>query len=87
MPLLKDPDQEWATGAIGRYRVGDTIRTDRYRYSEYTDPRGKVLSRMLYDHQHDPAENTNISEAAKNQALVKELSRELNARMGKPLKK
>ncbi len=87
VPLLKNPRQPWKKDAIGRYRIGDTLRTARYRYTEYTDNRGKLLSRMLYDHQADPDENVNISERPENGELIEQLSRQLRAGMGKPRSK
>lgn len=83
VPLLEDGDADWEQVIVGRYGIGETIRTDRYRYSEFLDKQGNVLGRMLYDHETDPRENVNIAELPENAELVKELSRELNARKGK----
>ena len=69
--------------AIGRFGGGDTIRTDRYRFTLYSDRKGKPVSRMLYDHVEDPNENLNIAELPENAALVKRLTRQLQAGMGK----
>ena len=75
VPLLHKPDRPWKAAAIGRYRDGDTIRTDGFRYSEYTGRNGAHLAEMLYDHQADPAEDRNIAGEA-NQAEVVERLRE-----------
>ncbi len=78
--LMKDPDAEWKSEAIGRFNRGDTIRTDRYRYSEYT--RGeRVTSQMLYDHQADPDENVNVVETLNDEADA--LQERLQAKKGK----
>lgn len=86
VPLMHDPDREWKAAAIGRFRNGDTIRTDRYRFTEYTNPAGRLLSRMLYDHGTDPAEDVNISERNNLQDTVERLSHELHKGMGKDLR-
>lgn len=59
VPLLLEPNQPWKPAAVGRFQQGDTIRTDRYRYTEYSTRRGQKLAEMLYDHLNDPHENTN----------------------------
>jgi arylsulfatase A-like enzyme len=83
VPLMKMPDMPWKQAAVGRFNSGDTIRTDRHRFTEYTDPKDNVVARMLYDHESDPDENVNISERSSNTETVKRLSRELHGRMGK----
>lgn len=78
--LMKDPNAEWKTEAIGRFNHGDTIRTDRFRYSEYS--RGeRVTSRMLYDHNADPDENVNVVKTLDDAA--EELQGRLQAKQGK----
>ena len=87
VPLLKNPQAARKQNAIGRYATGDTIRTDNYRFSEYTDKKGQVIGRMLYDHRTDPGENTNVAELPENRELVEQLTGQLHAGMGKPRKK
>jgi arylsulfatase A-like enzyme len=79
--LLKNPSADWKPFAVGRYSSGDTVRTDGFRYSQYTDRNQIVTGQMLYDHQSDPDENTNV--AAARQAEVKGLSELLQANKGK----
>lgn len=83
VPLMVDPSAPWKDYAVGRYRSGDTIRSDRHRYSEYADDEGDVHARMLYDHQVDPDENVNVAEEAEKGVDVSELSVELNGRKGR----
>jgi arylsulfatase A-like enzyme len=82
--LMKEPDSEWKSAAVGRYRNRDTIRTDAFRFTEYTNAKGKLISRMLYDHDADPDENVNVSESRRKVAL--ELTDELRKRMGRKKK-
>lgn len=77
VPLMKNPDRPWKTAALSRYRDGDSIRTDRHRYTEYTNDQGEVIGRMLYDHQVDSMENVNIADLPENQELVGNLSKML----------
>jgi arylsulfatase A-like enzyme len=85
VPLMKDPSKEGKPHAVGRFTVGDTIRTDMYRYSEYRDRRGagQLTGKMLYDHRTDPDENTNVVKAPSNASTVTALSDDLNATKGK----
>ena len=82
--LMKDPETEWKQAAISRYKNGDTIRTDTLRYTEFTLPKGKLVSQMLYDHNTDPLENVNIS--AQQTGTVKDLSAQLNQLKGRSRK-
>jgi arylsulfatase A-like enzyme len=79
--LMKSPEAEWKSVAVGRYRNGDTIRTHAFRFTNYTNAKGQLTSRMLYDHDADPNENVNVSGSRKKLAL--ELTDELRKRMGR----
>jgi arylsulfatase A-like enzyme len=65
VPLIEDPDRAWKRAAFSQYpRRGDamgyTMRTDRYRYTEWqVRETGEVLAVELYDHQGDAQENVN----------------------------
>ena len=85
VPLMKDPSRAGKPYAVGRFTLGDTIRTDHYRYSEYRDQRGagKQTGSMLYDHRSDPDENTNVAGKAENASTVSALSQDLNATKGR----
>ncbi|QGJ68530.1 Iduronate sulfatase [Planctomycetales bacterium 10988] len=74
LPILQDPTLAGKETAIGRFRDGDTVRTDKFRYSEYTDKKGKLLGKMLFNHKQDPEEDQNLAEQKKNQEKVSELS-------------
>ena len=80
---MQNPDQPWKASAIGRFRNGDTIRTDQFRFTEYTGAKGKFLSRMLYDHHSDPGEDLNVSNQESNQQVVEALKKQLHKGMGK----
>ena len=80
---LKDPSLPGKEAAIGRFKQGDTIRTDQFRFSQYINPKGKQTGRMLYDHQDDPAENLNIAEREQKADVIKRLTTQLHEGMGK----
>jgi len=73
VPLLEDPDREWKTAAFSRYQAGDSVRTDRYRYTRWLDRQNRRYARMLYDHVEDPGENVNIAEDPANAGVVARL--------------
>ena len=83
--LMRNPDTKWKEAAVSRFRNGDTIRTDALRYTEYTNPKGKRTSRMLYDHSSDPLENQNVAgkRTDESQTLAKQLN-QIKGRDGKP---
>ena len=85
VPLLKNPDLTGKLKAVGRYRDGDTIRTDQYRLSEYREDKGtkQLRGRMLYDHKTDPHENVNLADRKSHQTTVKNLSHQLEDTVGK----
>jgi len=84
VPLLRDPSQAgrgWALtqvdrGSKGGRRFGYSLRTPRWRYTEWDEGRA---GRELYDHDADPRELTNLAEAAEHAATVAELSTQLRA--------
>ena len=83
VPLMKDPDLKWKPAAIGRYRSGNTIRTDRYRFTLYAGSKGKPGTRMLYDHEDDPMEDVNVAGHETNKKVIQRLAEELHQGMGK----
>lgn len=83
VPLLKDPTAPGKPFAIGRFQAGDTIRTDSFRYTEYSTPQNSVEATMLYDHQQDPAEDNNIVKQNEMQEKVQQLSTQLKQHKGK----
>jgi arylsulfatase A-like enzyme len=85
-PLLTDPVQPWKPAAFTQYlrpgkekSMGRSMRTDRWRYTEWSDVKNKLIGAELYDEQNDPAENTNLAGAAEQQATVRELAEKLHA--------
>ncbi|KAA5542116.1 sulfatase [Roseiconus nitratireducens] len=76
--VMRDAGSTWKSAAVGRFRDGDTIRTDGFRFTEYTAAKGKLLSRMLYNHQLDPNENVNLADQPQQIETVEQLTNELH---------
>ncbi|EDY81405.1 sulfatase, putative [Verrucomicrobiia bacterium DG1235] len=77
LPLLKDPESKWKPAVFTRFIGGDSVRTKRYSFTEFTNQSDQVVGRMLYDLKYDPAENYNIADL--NADLVSRLSHLLGA--------
>ncbi len=85
VPLLSKPDQPWKKAAFSQYLrpgkekfMGRSIRTDRWRYTEWTDAKNKVGGVELYDEQNDPQENVNVAGDAANQSIIAEMAKRLH---------
>lgn len=87
-PLLTAPDRPWKSAAFTVYTTkidgmgrmfARAMRTDRYRFIEWSGPKTDKIFHELYDEINDPDENTNIANKPENQELVKELSEKLKA--------
>ncbi len=77
VPLLENPNRPWKEAVFSRFKDGDSIKTDRFRYTEWSKTDGNVYARMLFDHIQDPFENLNISELPENQEIIQKLSKML----------
>ena len=79
MPVIEQPTRSWKTAAFSQRGsgTGHSIRTDRYRYTEW----GRNGSRgvELYDYDADPNETVNIANLPENAQLVSHLSAQLHA--------
>ncbi|MBI4903911.1 MAG: sulfatase [Acidobacteria bacterium] len=82
-PLLANPQRAWKKGAYTVVQhqgvIGRSVRTERYRYTEW----GKPEVAELYDHEMDPKEYKNIAHATRNpddkqKAVIAEMRKLLN---------
>jgi iduronate 2-sulfatase len=80
-PLLKDPSGKGRDAAFtlvvrGGNKYGQTVRTDRWRYIQWSDSNSE-----LYDELNDPEETHDVHADPKNASLIQEL-KALLARIG-----
>lgn len=92
-PLLEDRQRPWKSAVFSQFLrdgiwvapdgspyTGRCIRTDRYRYVQWSRPDSNtVVARELYDLVEDPAENVNIADVAEHRQRVAELAEQLEA--------
>jgi hypothetical protein len=70
-PLLRDPtNRTWTKPALSQVRGGRSVRTERWRYTEWEQGR---LGRELYDHVADPHELHNLAQDPRHAAIVRQL--------------
>lgn len=79
-PLIENPARPWKRAAFSQYPrggglsiMGYSMRTDRYRYTEWIRRGGAVEAIELYDHQGDPNENVNLAVRPEQAELVSRL--------------
>ena len=91
-PLLTAPERPWKTAVFSQYLReggwvgldgqeyhGRAIRTDRFRYVEWTPRESEeVVARELYDHHLDPEERVNVAERPESVEVVETLRRQLH---------
>ena len=75
LPLLTSKKEEITDAVFSRYKDGESVRTERYLYTEFRDDKGNLYAKMLYDHQIDPEENINIVDLPKNKVIVTHLAK------------
>lgn len=86
IPLLETPAQPWKKAAFSQYLrpgkppyMGRSIRTDRWRYTEWRDPKQNLAGTELYEETNDPQENTNLANDPAHAETVKQLAEQLKA--------
>ncbi len=99
-PILEDPGAQVKQAALTQHgrpaypaagenpeAMGYSLRTDRYRYTEWREFRGKkILARELYDHQTDPRETKNLADQRDRRAVIEQLHRQLSEIVDRKLK-
>jgi len=74
VPLLKDPNAKWDHAAFSVTKIqqtlGKTVRTERWRYTEFNDGKDGAL---LFDEQADPHELKNLANEPQHKATVEQL--------------
>lgn len=87
-PLLDDPGRPWKKAVFSQQPreipdkgagMGRTIRTARYRYTEWVVPNTDYYERELYDYDKDPSEMENLVAKPEYAAIAAELAARLRA--------
>jgi iduronate 2-sulfatase len=87
-PLLDDPQRPWKEAAFSQFPrpipdrgkgMGHSMRTDRYRLTEWTAAGKDFTEYELYDYATDPQGNDNLANKPEFAAKVKELAGQLHA--------
>jgi arylsulfatase A-like enzyme len=87
-PLLKNPNKVWKNAAFSQHPrtipgygngMGYSMRTDRYRLTEWTVSGTSLCEYELYDHKTDPKENRNLAKLPVYCDFVKQLAAQLHA--------
>ena len=69
-PLLNNPKAEWNRPAYTVTRLGEAVRTERWRYARWNDG-----SAMLFDHKLDPHEVKNLANDPAHAETVAQMKR------------
>ena len=81
MPVIEQPDHPWKTAVFSQFggsvHGGISIRTQRYRYTQWGENGSRGIE--LYDYEVDPDETVNIATQPENEELVTHLSERLHA--------
>jgi len=79
MPLFANPRRPWKKAAFSQYPrpggiMGYSMRTGRYRFTEWLNSSGAREGVELYDHERDPDETRNVAGLLENRELVRDLT-------------
>jgi arylsulfatase A-like enzyme len=87
-PLVANPERAWKKAAFSQYprgvpglgrAMGYSMRTDRYRFTEWTVPGKDFRAVELYDYQTDPQENVNLAVLPEHAGQVRQFAEMLHA--------
>ena len=81
--VIERPNRRWEDAAFSQTQrgrvMGRSVRTNRYRYTEWAEAGKPPIARELYDHESPAGENANLASKPEYQRLTAEMSRRLHA--------
>jgi iduronate 2-sulfatase len=95
VPLLEDPQTQLKEAAYTQHPrpayydgapevMGRSVRTARYRYTEWRDHKsGELVATELYDHDTDPLETVNVAAETSHASAISESQRLYRLGFGK----
>lgn len=87
VPLRNEPERRWKKAVFSQYPrvagkerlMGYSMRTQRYRYTEWQRPDRSAAAVELYDHETDSMETTNVAASPENARVTAQLAALLRA--------
>lgn len=83
VPLFEKPNLKWKRAAFSQYPrsrgMGYSIRSGKWRYTEWIDREGKLAAQELYDHSKSDVASENLAGHPEYAKVVKRLSAILKA--------
>lgn len=82
-PLIENPDQSWKKATFSQYprtipgqgrAMGHSLRTERFRLTEWSASNREFKEYELYDYEKDPAGNVNVAPQAAYAEKLRELT-------------
>ncbi|MDF1858734.1 MAG: sulfatase [Verrucomicrobiales bacterium] len=87
-PLMNDPERRWKSAAFSQYPrvlkehgkiMGTSMRTERWRFTEWLSDNGKFRQVEIYDLENDPEGNVNLARDPKHRDRIPALTKQLHA--------
>jgi arylsulfatase A-like enzyme len=75
-PSLDDVNAPTKSAIFTRYQDGENIHTERYSYSAWFDE-DRIAGQMLFDHENDPLETSNLAGHPEYKGVAEDLKRRL----------
>lgn len=80
-PLLADVSAPGKQAVFPRWKNADVVKTERYALTTWSNPQGKILAEMMFDHDADRDETVNIVQDTDHALPMRDL-RELLRSLG-----
>lgn len=86
LPLMNDPERRWKSAAFSQYPrvlkehgkiMGTSMRTKRWRFTEWLSDDGKFRQVEIYDLENDPEGNVNLARDPEHRDRIPALTKQL----------